>query len=104
MAGHQPGQANWSRRYKVNRERLDSREYQNVADVVSELSLLERDHGLSAGERRMLGRARRLLNELPGEEGNAGVREPRRPAAPSGAGSAAVAVPPGPQPPGQRAV
>ena len=36
-------------------------ERDQIAEVVNELSARERDHGLSAGEQRMLERARRLL-------------------------------------------
>jgi CarD family transcriptional regulator len=53
--------ANWSRRYKANLERLASGDRDQIADVVSGLSTRERDHGLSAGEQRMLQRARQLL-------------------------------------------
>jgi CarD family transcriptional regulator len=53
--------ASWSRRYRANLQRLASGDRDQIAEVVNELSARERDHGLSAGEQRMLERARRLL-------------------------------------------
>ena len=51
----------WSRRYKANIDRLRSGERDQIAEVVRGLGARERDHGLSAGEQRMLWRARQLL-------------------------------------------
>ena len=51
----------WSRRYRVNLARLGSGDPDRVAEVVDELSRIEAERGLSAGERRMLARARRML-------------------------------------------
>jgi CarD family transcriptional regulator len=56
----------WSLRYKANLEKLASRDLAKVAEVVGDLELREREAGLSAGERRMLDKARhlrRLLSE-----------------------------------------
>jgi CarD family transcriptional regulator len=53
--------ADWSRRYKANLQRLASGDRDQIAEVVDGLSTWDRDHGLSAGEQRMLERARRLL-------------------------------------------
>ena len=56
---------NWSRRFKTNVEKLRSGDIYQVAEVVRNLSLREKDKGLSAGEKRMLAKARQiLLSEL----------------------------------------
>ncbi len=52
---------NWSRRYKNHIEKLKSGDIYQVAEVVRNLSLRDTDKGLSAGEKRMLGNARRIL-------------------------------------------
>ena len=52
---------NWSRRYKANQERLASGDVNKVAEVVRDLWRRERDRGLSAGEKRMLSKARTVL-------------------------------------------
>jgi CarD family transcriptional regulator len=52
---------NWSRRFKANYEKLKSGDIFQVAEVVRNLSLRERDKGLSAGEKRMLTKARQIL-------------------------------------------
>lgn len=52
---------NWSRRYKNHVEKLKSGDIYQVAEVVRNLSLRENDKGLSAGEKRMLARARQIL-------------------------------------------
>jgi CarD family transcriptional regulator len=61
-----PGVAtNWSRRYKTNIEKIRSGDIYQVAEVVRNLAIRERDKGLSAGEKRMLAKAREiLLSEL----------------------------------------
>jgi CarD family transcriptional regulator len=57
--------SNWSRRFKNNIEKLRSGDIYQVAEVVRNLSIRERQKGLSAGEKRMLGKARQiLLSEL----------------------------------------
>jgi CarD family transcriptional regulator len=56
----------WSRRYKANLEKLGSGNLAKAAEVVGDLELREREARLSAGERRMLDKARhvrRLLSE-----------------------------------------
>ena len=56
---------NWSRRFKNHVEKLKSGDIYQVAEVVRNLSLREKDKGLSAGETRMLARARQnLVTEL----------------------------------------
>ena len=52
---------NWSRRYKANQERLASGDINKVAEVVRDLWRREESKGLSAGEKRMLGKARHVL-------------------------------------------
>ncbi|MDR1512262.1 MAG: CarD family transcriptional regulator [Propionibacteriaceae bacterium] len=56
---------NWSRRFKANLEKLHSGNVLKVAEVVRDLWRRERDRGLSAGEKRMLAKARQnLIAEL----------------------------------------
>jgi CarD family transcriptional regulator len=56
---------NWSRRFKANYEKLRSGDIYQVAEVVRNLATREKDKGLSAGERRMLTKAKQiLLSEL----------------------------------------
>ena len=52
---------NWSRRYKANLEKLASGDVIKVAEVVRDLWRREQDRGLSAGEKRMLAKARQIL-------------------------------------------
>lgn len=52
---------NWSRRYKANQERLASGDINKVAEVVRDLWRRDQDRGLSAGEKRMLAKARQIL-------------------------------------------
>ena len=53
--------ANWSRRFKNNIEKLRSGDIYQVAEVVRNLSIRERERGLSAGEKRMIQKARQIL-------------------------------------------
>ena len=53
---------NWSRRYKANVEKLASGDVKKVAEVVRDLWRRDRDiRALSAGEKRMLAKARQIL-------------------------------------------
>lgn len=52
---------NWSRRFKANNEKLKSGDILRVSEVVRDLSLREKEKGLSAGEKRMLSKARQVL-------------------------------------------
>ncbi|MEO0312855.1 MAG: hypothetical protein RL140_85 [Actinomycetota bacterium] len=52
---------NWSRRYKANLEKLASGDVIKVSEVVRDLWRREQDRGLSAGEKRMLAKARQIL-------------------------------------------
>jgi CarD family transcriptional regulator len=61
--GKQAG--NWSRRFKANYEKLRSGDIYLVAEVVRNLCSRDGDKGLSAGEKRMLTKAKQiLLSEL----------------------------------------
>ena len=60
-AAHTEEPTNWSRRYKANLEKLHSGDVMKVAEVVRDLWRRERDRGLSAGEKRMLAKARQIL-------------------------------------------
>ena len=52
---------NWSRRYKANLEKLQSGDVNKNAEVVRDLWRRDQDRGLSAGEKRMLAKARQIL-------------------------------------------
>ena len=58
---HAEEPTNWSRRYKANVEKIASGDVIKVAEVVRDLSRRDADRGLSAGEKRMLARARQIL-------------------------------------------
>jgi CarD family transcriptional regulator len=53
--------SNWSRRFKNHTEMLKSGDVYQLAEVVRNLSQRQADKALSAGEKRMLDRARRVL-------------------------------------------
>ena len=55
--------SNWSRRFKANMEKLHSGNILKVAEVVRDLWRRDQDKGLSAGEKRMLTKARTILVE-----------------------------------------
>lgn len=59
--GESISSTNWSRRFKTNWEKLRSGDIFHVAEVVRDLSIRERSKGLSAGEKRMLAKARQIL-------------------------------------------
>ena len=60
-APHTEEPTNWSRRYKANLEKLHSGNVMKAAEVVRDLWRRERERGLSAGEKRMLAKARTIL-------------------------------------------
>lgn len=60
-APHAEEPTNWSRRYKANLEKLHSGNVIKVSEVVRDLWRREKDRGLSAGEKRMLAKARQIL-------------------------------------------
>lgn len=53
--------ANWSRRYKANQEKMASGSVYRVSEVVRDLWRRDQDAGVSAGEKRMLVKARQIL-------------------------------------------
>lgn len=61
QAEHTEEPTNWSRRYKANVEKLASGSIHKLSEVVRDLWRRENDRGLSAGEKRMLSQARRIL-------------------------------------------
>lgn len=63
QAKHTEEPSNWSRRFKANMEKLHSGNILKVAEVVRDLWRRDRDKGLSAGEKRMLSKARTILVE-----------------------------------------
>jgi CarD family transcriptional regulator len=60
-APHTEEPTNWSRRYKANLEKLASGDVNKVAEVVRDLWRRDKERGLSAGEKRMLAKARQIL-------------------------------------------
>jgi CarD family transcriptional regulator len=69
-APHTEEPTNWSRRYKANLEKLASGDVNKVAEVVRDLWRRDKERGLSAGEKRMLSKARQVLvSELALAEG-----------------------------------
>jgi CarD family transcriptional regulator len=60
-AEHVEEPTNWSRRYKANLEKLHSGDVLKVAEVVRDLWRRDHERGLSAGEKRMLAKARQIL-------------------------------------------
>ncbi|AKL97084.1 transcriptional regulator CarD family [Clostridium aceticum] len=56
---------NWNRRYRANMDRIKSGDIYEVAEVVRNLMLRDREKTLSTGERKILNNARQiLLSEL----------------------------------------
>ena len=56
---HEP--ANWSRRFKNHQEKLKSGDVYQVAEIVRNLALRDRQKGLSAGEKALYSKARSVL-------------------------------------------
>lgn len=52
---------NWNKRYRANLEKIRSGDILEVAEVVRNLSIRDREKGLSSGERKMLDNARQIL-------------------------------------------
>ncbi|HZI77563.1 MAG TPA: hypothetical protein VFD73_26685 [Gemmatimonadales bacterium] len=61
MSGSGGDSLNWSQRYKANLEKLASGNLVQVVEVVRDLAGREASRGLSAGEKRMLAKARLIL-------------------------------------------
>jgi len=53
--------SNWSRRFKNHQEKLKSGDVYQVAEVVRNLALRDREKGLSAGEKTLYNKARNVL-------------------------------------------
>ncbi|EEG76881.1 CarD family transcriptional regulator [Dethiobacter alkaliphilus] len=58
---HSKMSTNWNRRYRANMEKIKSGDIFQVAEVVRNLMLREREKGLSTGERKMLDSAKQIL-------------------------------------------
>lgn len=52
---------NWNRRYRANAEKLKTGDIFEVAEVVRNLTIRDKEKGLSTGERKMLDNARQIL-------------------------------------------
>ncbi len=53
--------SNWNRRYREHLEKIKSGDILEVAEVVRNLTLRDREKGLSTGERKMLDSARQIM-------------------------------------------
>lgn len=53
--------SNWNHRYRAHMEKIKSGDIFEVAEVVRNLSLREKEKGLSTGEKKMLENARQIL-------------------------------------------
>ena len=52
---------NWNKRYRDNMDKMKSGDIYKVADVVRNLSLKQKEKGLSTGEKKMLNNAKQIL-------------------------------------------
>ncbi|MGI6609590.1 MAG: CarD family transcriptional regulator [Limnochordia bacterium] len=52
---------NWNRRYRANLEKIKTGDIYEVAEVVRNLAIRDREKGLSTGERKMLDSAKQIL-------------------------------------------
>ncbi|KGG80111.1 CarD family transcriptional regulator [Caloranaerobacter azorensis] len=52
---------NWNRRYRLNMDKIKSGNIYEIASVVRNLMIREREKGLSTGERKMLNNAKQIL-------------------------------------------
>ena len=52
---------NWNRRFKHNRDKIKTGDIYELAEVVRNLSLREREKGLSNGEKQMFTRTKKIL-------------------------------------------
>lgn len=52
---------NWNKRYRDNMDKMKSGDIFEIADVVRNLSLKQKEKGLSTGEKKMLNNARQIL-------------------------------------------
>ena len=56
-----PWEENWNKRYRMNMEKIKSGDICQLAEVVRSLAQRDEDKGLSAGEKKMLDNARKIL-------------------------------------------
>lgn len=56
-----PWEENWNRRYRINMDKIKSGAIESIAEVVRNLTLRDMKKGLSAGEKKMLDNARKVL-------------------------------------------
>lgn len=63
LLGQQKGAMpdNWNRRYRSNLEKVKTGDIFEVAQVVRNLEILDREKGLSTGERKMLNNTKQIL-------------------------------------------
>ncbi|MBS4536852.1 CarD family transcriptional regulator [Clostridium sp. D2Q-11] len=52
---------NWNRRYRANMDKIKSGDIYEIANVVRNLIIRDREKGLSTGERKMLNNAKQML-------------------------------------------
>jgi len=52
---------NWNRRYRANLDYIKTGDIYKIAEVVRNLSILDKEKGLSTGERKMLNDAKKIL-------------------------------------------
>ena len=52
---------NWNKRYRLNLEKIKTGDIYEVANVVRDLMIRDRDKGLSSAEKKMLNNARQIL-------------------------------------------
>lgn len=52
---------NWNRRYRINMDKIKSGNIFEIASVVRNLMIRDREKGLSTGERKMLNSAKQML-------------------------------------------
>ena len=52
---------NWNKRYRENLEKLKKGDVLEVAEVVRNLSIMDKNKGLSTGEKKMLNSAKKML-------------------------------------------
>lgn len=52
---------NWNRRYRANMDKIKSGDIYEIASVVRDLVIRDREKGLSTGERKMLNSAKQML-------------------------------------------
>jgi CarD family transcriptional regulator len=53
--------SNWNRRYRENLEKMKSGDILDLAEVVKDLYIMDREKGLSTGEKKMLNNAKQIL-------------------------------------------